>query len=234
VLFKIPARKDPDKFVAPFKKRLELAQLQVRTVTQSEALTAEAIDNLANFIGIVGLVSLLLGGIGVASGVRAFVARKIDTVAILRCLGASSGQVLAVYTVQAAAMGIVGALIGAAIGVAIQFAIPLALSGMLPVDVHVRLVPAAIFAGLAVGGWTALIFSLRPLLALRNVSPLQTLRRDTDAEVLRMRWSDGPRIVLNVALVASVLAIALLRAHTWREALGMSAATGVVIALLLG
>src|SRR5665811_2466925 len=92
-----PPGVDPDKFVKPFKKRVEDQQVRIRTVTQTEMATEDAIENLTSFIGIVGLVALLLGGIGVASGVRAFVARKIDTVAVLRCLGASSGQVLAIY-----------------------------------------------------------------------------------------------------------------------------------------
>jgi len=233
ILLKLPPGADPDKFIAPLKKRIEAAQVRVRTVTQAEALTADAIDNLTNFIGIVGLVALLLGGIGVASGVRAFVARKIDTVAILRCLGASSGQVLVIYVAQAAVMGIAGAAMGAALGVGIQFAIPLVIADMLPVDVHVTLVPAAILAGLIVGGWTALIFALRPLLALRNVSPLQTLRRDTDAEILRMRWTDGPRVIVNLALVASVLAIALIRARTTQQAFWIPGATGFVILALV-
>ncbi|MFL5595584.1 MAG: ABC transporter permease [Gemmatimonadaceae bacterium] len=229
VLARLPSGVDPDKFVKPFKKRVESQQVRVRTVTQTEVATADAIENLSDFIGIVGLVALLLGGIGVASGVRAFVARKIDTVAVLRCLGASSGQVLAIYVVQAAAMGLVGAAVGAALGVAVQFVLPKVLTGFLPIDVSVTLVPSAVLTGLAVGGWIALIFALRPLLALRNVSPLQTLRRDTDAQVLRMRWTDAPRIIVNVALLLSVVAIALARAQTTKQALAMSAATGVAI-----
>jgi putative ABC transport system permease protein len=194
--------------------------------------TQDAIENLTDFIAIVGLVALLLGGIGVASGVRAFVARKIDTVAVLRCLAASSGQVMTIYVVQAAAMGLLGAAAGAALGVAIQFLLPQALTGFLPIDVKVTLVPTAVLTGLAVGGWIALIFALRPLLALRNVSPLQTLRRDTDADVLRMRWTDAPRIAVNAALVLSVLGIALSRAQTTRQAFAISAATGAAILAL--
>ena len=232
VLAKIPAGVDPDRIVKPFKKRVEDQQVRVRTVTQSEAATSDAIENLSNFIGIVGLVALLLGGIGVASGVQAFVARKIDTVAVLRCLGASSGQVLTIYVVQAAAMGLVGAAAGASLGVAVQFLLPRVLTDFLPIDVRVTLVPSAVLTGLAVGGWIALIFALRPLLALRNISPLQTLRRDTDANVLRMRWTDAPRIIVNVAMVLSVVAIALARARTIRQALSMSAATGVAIVAL--
>ena len=229
VLAKLPSGVDPDKFIKPLKPRLDAQQVRSRTVTQSEMATADAIENLSNFIGIVGLVALLLGGIGVASGVRAFVARKIDTVAVLRCLGASSGQVLSIYVVQAAAMGLLGAAAGAALGVAVQFILPRALTEILPIDVQVTLVPSAVFTGLAVGGWIALIFALRPLLALRNVSPLQTLRRDTDADVLRMRWTDVPRIAVDVALVLSVVGIALTRAPTVKQAIWMSGATGFAI-----
>ena len=232
VLAKLPPGVDPDKFVKPFKKRLDDQQVRTRTVTQTEMSTQDAIENLTDFIAIVGLVALLLGGIGVASGVRAFVARKIDTVAVLRCLGASSGQVMTIYVVQAAAMGLLGAAAGAALGVAIQFLLPKALTGFLPIDVKVTLVPTAVLTGLAVGGWIALIFALRPLLALRNVSPLQTLRRDTDADVLRMRWTDAPRIAVNAALVLSVLGIALSRAQTTRQAFAISAATGAAILAL--
>jgi putative ABC transport system permease protein len=129
-------------------------------------------------------------------------------------------------------MGIVGAAVGAAIGVAVQFILPRVLTDFLPIDVHVSLVPSAVLTGLAIGGWIALIFALRPLLALRNVSPLQTLRRDTDANVLRMRWTDAPRLLVNAALILSVVAIALSRAQTVKQALSMSAATGVAILAL--
>lgn len=232
VLAKVPSSVDPKKIIAPLRPSLERQQLRAITVDQSERNATEAIQELSRFIGIVGLVALLLGGVGVASGVRAFVSRKIDTVAILRCLGASSGQVLVMYVAQAAAMGIVGALVGAAIGVAVQLGLPSVFGDFLPVDVDVTLEPSAILTGIIVGGWIALIFSLRPLLALRNVSPLQTLRRDADSEVLRMRWNDIPRVLVNVALVASVVAIAILRASTIRQGLVMSLATLAVIGVL--
>ena len=232
VLAKLPSSLDPKKVVAPLRPSLERQQFRAITVDQSEANATEAIQELSRFIGIVGLVALLLGGVGVASGVRAFVSRKIDTVAILRCLGASSGQVLVMYVAQAAAMGIVGALAGALIGVAVQLGLPSVFGDFLPVDVDVKLEPSAIITGVIVGGWIALIFSLRPLLALRNVSPLQTLRRDADSEVLRMRWNDIPRVLVNVALVASVVAIAILRASTLRQGLMMSLATLAVLGVL--
>ena len=232
VLAKLPGTADPRKVVAGVRRSLDRQQLRAVTVTQNQQNATAAIDQLSKFIGIVGLVALLLGGVGVASGVRAFVARKIDTVAIFRCLGASSEQVLLMYVAQAAAMGIIGAIAGAAIGVAVQLGLTSVSRDFLPVDVKVTLEPAAIVTGIIIGGWIALIFALRPLLALRNVSPLQTLRRDADSEVLKMKWTDFPRVAVNVALVGSVVLIAILRASSVREGIGFSVATLAVIAVL--
>lgn len=232
-LGKVPPGIKSDALLKPMRRSFAAVGMQARTAEQSEAQATRAIIQLRNFIGVVGLVALLLGGIGVASGVRAFVARKIDTVAILRCLGASSGQVLTIYVAQAAAMGLLGAAAGAALGVAVQFALPRVMSDFLPVDVNVSLVPSAILSGIAVGGWIALIFSLRPLLSVRNISPLQTLRREADADILRTSFKDVPRLLVDGALVISVVAIALSRATRVSNGLGMAAATGAVILMLV-
>lgn len=233
VLLKLNADVDPNQFAKPFREQMRKEDVRLRTVTQSEERAARATENLANFIGIVGMVALLLGGIGVASGVRAFVARKIDTVAIFRCLGATGNQVLGMYVAQAAVMGLLGAILGAAAGVAVQYLLPLAFTGVLPVDVHVTLEPVAIAAGIITGGWIALIFALRPLLALRNVSPLQTLRRGNDSDVLRVRWRDASRILVDVALVLSVVAVAVGRTQSLVKGLWLAAATGFVLLVLV-
>lgn len=231
-LLRLPKDSDPKLFVTRFQRRLQKDEVNTRTVSDTEQQAARATETLATFIGIVGLVALLLGGIGVASGVRAFVGRKIDTVAIFRCLGASGNQVLAMYVAQAAVMGLAGAAIGAALGVGIQFLLPYAFADLLPVDVHVTPEPVAIVTGLLTGGWIALVFALRPLIALRNVSPLQTLRRDADAEVLKVRWNDIPRLLVDIALVASVVGVAVGRAQSVKQGIGLAAGTGVVLLVL--
>jgi hypothetical protein len=90
----------------------ERVRAQTADDTQSEI--TGALDNLSTFLQFVGLIALLLGGIGVASGVGAFVAGKIDTVATLRCLGAGRPLVFAVYLTQAAVLGLIAATAGAA------------------------------------------------------------------------------------------------------------------------
>lgn len=231
-LFRLPPELSTPRFVARFNKRLTGDRIRLRTVAENEYNLTESIDQLRDFLGIVGLIALLLGGIGVASGVHAFVTRKIDTVAVLRCLGATSRQILAVYVLQAAAMGLVGALVGAALGIAVQFALPAVVSEFLPVDVRVSLTPTAILLGLGVGVWVALIFALRPLVALRRVSPLQALRREADGDALRRARRDPARFIVGAAIVASVVAIAVSRAGSVRDGLWFSAGVGAAVGVL--
>jgi len=224
-LVKLPPNVNSTAFVKPLRPEFQNEHVRVTTVVQRETSISESVQELADFLGIVGLVALLLGGIGVASGVNAFVTRKIDTVAVLRCLGATSGQVLAIYVAQAAVMGFIGAAVGAGLGIAIQFTLPVAIKDFLPVDVSVTLDWRAIGMGLAIGVWVALVFALRPLLALRRVSPLQALRRDTaalDAE----RSKDIPTHLVNIALVGSVLLLAFQRAGSLRRGAMFSAGIG--------
>jgi putative ABC transport system permease protein len=231
-LVKLPPSLPPQRFLFRLRTRLDSAQVRARTVAETEFNLTQAIDQLRDFLGVIGLVALLLGGIGVASGVNAFVMRKIDTVAILRCLGATSRQVLVIYLVQAVVMGFVGAAFGAVLGIGIQLLLPRVLADFLPVDVRVTLEANALFTGLLVGVWVALVFALRPLVALRNVSPLQTLRRESDAAALRGASFDPIRVLVALIVVLSIAALGVARADTVQQGLGFAAGIGVAVGLL--
>ena len=233
-LLKLTAEMPASRFIFRFKTRLEKNQVRYRTAAETEFNLTQAIDQLRDFLSIIGLVALLLGGIGVASGVNAFVMRKIDTVAILRCLGATSAQILTVYLVQAVVMGLLGAAFGAVIGVALQLGLPFVLKDFLPVDVHVSLEPATLGTGMLVGAWVAFVFALKPLIALRNVSPLQTLRRESDAAALRGAKFDPMRVAVAVLVVLSVAALGISRAQTFEQGLGFAGAIGGTVLLLYG
>jgi putative ABC transport system permease protein len=231
-VLRLPDGASAARFLQPLRERLEEQQVRARTVADTERGLTESVDRLTDFLSIVGLIALLLGGVGVASGVSAFVARKIDTVAVLRCLGATARQILAIYVTQAALMGLVGALAGALLGIGIQLLIPRALGEFLPVDVQVSLEPGAILAGVAVGVWVALVFALRPLLALRRVSPLQAIRRDVDPGALRRRGVDWANALVALGVVASVAGLAIQRTGRLRDGLGITAAIFGALALL--
>jgi putative ABC transport system permease protein len=221
---------DPERIVVELQPRLREAQLRSRTLRQEEADISEGIQLLANFLGVVGIVALLLGGVGVASGIQAWIRSRVATVAILRCLGATPGQVLAIYVIQAVAMGLAGATMGALAGIGVQFALPGMVSDLLPVDVRVRIEPGALAAGMGLGLWIAASFALRPLLALRGISPLQALRVEQDPTPVQPWWRDPWRSLVNGLIAASVLALAALRARRPAET---AAITGMIAFTLL-
>ncbi|MEO6444205.1 MAG: FtsX-like permease family protein, partial [Gemmatimonadaceae bacterium] len=228
---KLPPGVSGEEWLTPLRPRFDSLKVRARTVSQSELSITESIDQLADFLGVVGIVALLLGGVGVASGVNAWVARKIDIVAVLRCVGATSRQVLLIYVTQAALMGLVGAALGAVLGVGIQFLLPGLLSDVLPLDVQVQLEPRAIGVGLALGVWIALAFALRPLVALRRISPLQAIRRNVNPE--RVRGINWALVLVNVFIGLTVVGIAATRANSLRDVLGFSAGIAAVLVLLL-
>ncbi|HJR64640.1 MAG TPA: FtsX-like permease family protein [Gemmatimonadaceae bacterium] len=231
-MLRLPSSVDAEQLSTRMRPVLEAQRTRARTVEDTEEDLTEGVAQLNRFLGVVGLVSLLLGGIGVASAIHAYIAEKIDTVAVLRCLGGTGGQVLAIYVLEAAALGLLGAVAGVALGLGVQFALPRVIGDFVPVDVDLRLEPSALWVGLAVGVWVAAIFAILPLLAVRRISPLQALRRQTDAPRRRRLWHDVPRLVAVLALVASVVIIAVLRTGDALEGLGMSAAIAAAIGVL--
>jgi putative ABC transport system permease protein len=222
------------RLAARLRPRVAKGNVRLSTATETQANVSEGFEKLTEFLGVVGLVALLLGGVGVASGVHAFVTAKIDVAAVLRCLGATSRDVLLIYSVQAAAMGFVGAAIGTLLGVAVQLFLPHVASSILPVRVAIHLDPRAVMLGLAVGVWVAITFALWPLVALRRVSPLQTLRREADEDALQLGRFDIMRVIVATALVASVLLIVFARTATPQEGMGFSVAIAVAVAVLAG
>jgi putative ABC transport system permease protein len=230
-LLKLDGEKAARRIDGSHKRLFEKEQVRSRSAGDAEANLTEALNQLSSFLQFVGLIALLLGGIGVASGVGAFVAGKLDTIAVLRCLGASRPLVFAVYLLQAAALGLVAAAAGAVLGVAVQFLMPAVLKDVLPLDVRVAIEPAAILAGLTIGVVVAVLFALRPLLEVRLVSPLQALRRPFEDEAVRSP-RDPWRLAAFGALAIGVLALAMNQADLPQVGLGFAVAIGVSIGVL--
>jgi putative ABC transport system permease protein len=228
-LLRLAPDRDAQELLRQMRRDLDSSAVRGRSAAQAESSMAESVEELTDFLGVVGLVALLLGGVGVGSGVHAHIRRKVDTVAILRSLGATSGQVLALYVAQAALMGAVGAAIGAAAGVLVQMAIPLAASEFLPVDVNVVPVWSIVANGVLIGGWTALLFALLPLVGVRRISPLQTLRRDVAPAGEKRGTLDGARVAVALALMLSLAAVSVARTGSLSQ--GVVMAAGVVAAL---
>jgi putative ABC transport system permease protein len=204
-------------------------RVRSRTLEDQQEQMEEALGSLAGYLGLVGVFALLLGGIGVASAMSAYMARKVDSIAVLRCIGATSRQVFGIYVLQAAVMGLAGAVVGVMLGGAVQWLLPRMLAGLLPVDVQIRLDGTAVATGLLVGTWAAVAFALLPLLQVRGVSPLSALRRRV--EPLPLATRDPLRSVAWAVLAFSVLLLVMYQAG--QVLVGLAVAAGIGGTLLV-
>ena len=214
---------------ARYRPEFRAGRVRIRTVADDRENLDDSLARLGNYLGLVALVALLLGGLGVASAVHVFIRRKLETVAVLRCLGATSGQVFAVYLAQAAVMGLVGGIAGAALGVVVQQALPALLADLLPVDVTPSISWRALATGIGTGLWVAIVFALLPLLAVRRVPPLAALRR---AYQPAGEPRDPLRWAALAAVAASVVALSAMQVESWLSGAVFSAGIGAAVALL--
>jgi putative ABC transport system permease protein len=224
---RLPAGADPQALADAHRARLDPERVVIRTVSEREGRLNEQLGRLGRYLGLVALIALLLGGIGVASAIHVFVQRELPSVAVLRCLGAGTRQLLAIYLLQAGALGLAGSLFGVGVGAVAQLALPLLVRGMLPVDVDPELSASAAVGGIAVGVAVAVLFSLLPLLAVREVAPLAVLRSIERRPAL---GRDLPRLLAAAVLALGVFAIAALQAGGPGQ--GLAFTGGLAAALL--
>jgi putative ABC transport system permease protein len=183
------------------------------------------------YLGLVGLASLLVGGIGVATSVATFLRRQVTTIAVLKCLGAPSGLLVATYLVQTQAVGVAGSLAGALLGVTLQPVLMASLAPLVPFTLEAHLEPWVVVRGIAMGTLAALLCALWPLLGVRAVKPSLILRRDVDAAARR----GPPPWAATLPIVAGIVALTLWQAGSLRLGgifLGASAGALVVLVVL--
>ncbi len=115
---------DPGAVAERLRPAFRAERVSIRSADEDQEQLGRALERLTSFLGLVALAALLLGGLGVASAVHVFLRQKLETIAVLRCLGATARQVFAVYLVQAIGMGLAGSVAGVALGVVLQLALP--------------------------------------------------------------------------------------------------------------
>ncbi|MCU0355357.1 MAG: FtsX-like permease family protein [Cytophagales bacterium] len=209
--------------------RLDKAGINSETVEGRKASTGQAFENLTQFLNLVGFVALLLGCVGVASAVQLYIREKIASVAVLRCLGAKGWQTFLIFLAQTAVMGLIGAVLGAALGSAVQYALPQVLGDFLPVTVDVSLSWRAVGQGVGIGLLMAVLFALLPLLVVRRISPLRTLRSSYEADTsARDPW----QWVLYTGILLFVAAFAYLQGRDWKLAVGFTVGMLAAFAVL--
>lgn len=207
-------------------KREEL-QLRFTTADERKEQLGNSLQNLYRFLNLGGFVALLLGSIGIASAIQVHVRQRLDSVAVLRCLGATAGQAFLVYLIQGAALGLAGVIAGAGLGVLLQQALPWAFSGLIPVEVEFSLDIGSVIRASSAGFLICMLFALLPLLQVRSVSPLAVFRRNLESAPRRDPWT----YVVYVAIAVGVVWFAISQTKQWRHGVGF--AGGLAGALLV-
>ncbi len=213
--------------------QIEKSGLEYDTVAKRKKDLGEALDNLYRFLNLVGFISLLLGAVGVASAIQAHLEQKVRTAAVLRCLGAAGRTTVAIYLLQAMAMGVIGVLSGAALGLALHRILPGLLQKLIPFELPTAIAWTPVWGGMAVGFAVCILFALPPLLRFRRVSPLLTLRASVD-EKAAPRRPDFVIWLIYLVIAASLTAFAILQANAWSDGLFVAGGLGLAVAILVG
>ncbi|RKR84807.1 putative ABC transport system permease protein [Mucilaginibacter gracilis] len=200
--FKYNHQVDMAKLVKNIEPRLEKEGINYDTIDTQKEQTGKSFADLTSFLALVGFIALLLGCIGVASAIHIYVREKIATIAVLRCLGVKAAQAFLIYLIQIVGVGLIGSIIGSLLGTVIQQILPVVLKDFIPFVIDVTISWKAIGQGILLGLIISVLFALSPLLSVRNVSPLNTLRMSFEETSLTrdpLKWLVYALILLFIA-----------------------------------
>ena len=197
---------DPDSVEAALEQRFPDAGFDIRTRDRASPGAERFVSRMGEFLTLVGLAALIIAGIGIGGGVASYLEARRASVATLKILGATSGDIARIYALQVGAAAIAGALAGLVAGVLVTPLLAQALGELLPVRKGLVIDPAALARAALFGMLVALVFAAPPLVRARHF-PAMALMRSRVAP-LAHAWRSA---VLPVgAGVAGIAALALI------------------------
>ena len=174
----------------------------VRTRKRASPQLERNVERFSQFLTLVALTALLVGGVGVANAVASHLSQKRDVIATMKALGATSADMFALYCSQIVLVALFATLIGAAIGAVLPFLIVWLFGGVIPLPITPAFHPATLALSIIYGLLTALAFALWPLGRAHDI-PVSMLFRD---QIAAERTWPRRRYVIATALIAAVLA----------------------------
>jgi len=207
------------------------ADWRIRSRANASPGLQRSIDRFAQFLTLVGLTALVVGGVGVANAIRAYLETKREVIASFKCMGGTGDFVFRVYLVQMLVLALIGIGIGLVIGALIPFAAAAALSGVLPVKLAASIYPGELALGLVYGLLTALAFALWPLGRAHDVPPTALFR---DIVTGGTKFPRKRYLFATAVTVAVLASIAILLAHdTFMAGVYIAASAGAFVLLVL-
>jgi putative ABC transport system permease protein len=203
LLLALPSGASADETRAALARALVDPAVRVTAYDEAQPGLRRFFTQLTSYLGLVGLASLLVGGIGVAAAVSAFVARQMPTLAALKALGVETRVLVASHVVQTQAVALLAGLVGAALGVAVQPVLAATLAGLVPFALETEPNVATLARAIVMGLVMTLLCTWAPLAAVRAVPPWLILRTDVEPASRRGRgWTTLAPVGLGLAALA--------------------------------
>jgi putative ABC transport system permease protein len=234
-LFKLKPGANLDSAKADIKGALH--RVFITDYKDGSPIVGKAIDATTTFLSLISLIALIVGSLGVAMAMYSHLQQRMDTIAVMKAVGARAQQVIQIYMVQTLWLGLAGGLIGVAIGGVVQKSFPWLIQRVFALLPDVPWDWSFSIQGLSLGVLATLLFTLPPLLAIRNIRPSLVLRRNMSDAALESRrhwkekipgWLGGFCIVVGFCLITVWLS------GSWQMSLYFVAGLSASILLLAG
>jgi putative ABC transport system permease protein len=210
-------------------ERFPEAGWEVRTRTNASPQLERNVEHFTEYLTLVGLTALLVGGIGVANSAKHYLDRKRDVIATMKALGATGGSVFLMHFVEVLLLALVGIAIGLSAGAALPFVLAAGFGALIPLPFVPALYPVELMLALAYGLLTAAAFALWPLGRAHDI-PVSALFRDHVTP--GRRYPRARYIVATIAAVIFLAVLAVVAAYDRRIAIIFVVAAGFVLLLL--
>ncbi len=226
--YKYDKRFNMDKLVKNIDPRLDKADMNYETIETRKENTGRAFADLTRFLSLVGFIALLLGCVGVASAIHIYIREKIASIAIMRCLGVKASEAFLIYLIQIVGIGLVGSVAGALLGSFVQHLLPMVFKDFLPLTISTDTSWMAIGQGIILGVIISILFALLPLISIRNISPLNTLRISYE-EINLVR--DPFRWLVYALILLFIITFTFFQLGSWLASIFFT--IGILIAFLI-
>lgn len=216
-LFKLNSGVDLDGMRAQLKAILP--RVFITDYREGSPAVGRAIDNTTTFLSLISLIALIVGALGVAMAMYSHLQQRMDTIATMKAVGARAVQIMQIYLIQTLWLGIAGGIIGVAVGALVQKSFPWLIQRVFAFLPAVPWDWSFSLQGMSLGVLATLLFTVPPLLGIRNVRPSLVFRRNmADAAIEdRKHWADKlPGVVGVLLILAGFSGIAVWLSGSWK------------------
>jgi putative ABC transport system permease protein len=234
-LVKMPSDMPVEPLLSELRGRLAADSARISSYHTAQPQLRQFLDQLSRYLGLIGLTALFVGGLGVGTSIHAFLRDKLRTIAILKAVGADSATVVLTYVVQAILLGSVGSLAGILLGIAFQRGLPPLMAGLFASDLLEQLGVSSelswssigsLVKGAVLGLLSTLLFTLWPLLKVRDIHPNAIFRRDAEQTMVEqgppasrwwVKWGLADRLNVGTAgtIILGLCALSVWQAGSW-------------------